>query len=244
MDFDLIMNRGPKRRRLDQSEVQAQRNDNQYLTRPTWSDPEPVGLPTAATQQYYEWASYGNFQPIWNENSRNATSVASVTDYHIGNWDGCSYPYQPQNTAGIAPTCSYPNVVISPWPSFPYTTPHFHEPSQNRMQMFEPSYQQYHFYDAPIGQPTTSFQQWPELSLNDTPPQSLPYHGDQSQNQTVDIEPSSAPFNPNNGAYEEVDEADDEGDEEIVCFGMVSNTIHNFHLGSINFIDPIYLCQI
>ncbi|CAF3543347.1 unnamed protein product [Fusarium graminearum] len=221
MDFDLIMNRGPKRRRLDQSEVQAQRNDNQYLTRPTWSDPEPVGLPTAATQQYYDWASYGNVQPIWNENSRNATSVASVTDYHIGNWDGCSYPYQPQNTAGIAPTCSYPNGVISPWPSFPYTTPHFHEPSQNRMPMFEPSYQQYHFYDAPICQPTTSFQQWPELSLNDTPPQSLPYHGDQSQNQTVDIEPSSAPFNPNEGVYEEADEADDEGDEEIVCFGMI-----------------------
>ncbi|KAM0300599.1 hypothetical protein ACHAPM_005870 [Fusarium culmorum] len=221
MDLDRIMSRGPKRRRLDQGQEQAQRTDTQYLTPPTWSDPEPIAPPTAATQQYYEWASYGNVQPIWNENSINAASVTSVTDYHMGIWDSYSYPYQPQNNARIAPTYSYPNGVSSQWPSFPYVTPHFHEPSQNFMPMFEPSYQQYRLYDTPIGQPTTSFQQWPELSLNYTPPQSLPYHGDLSQNQTVDIEPSSALSNPNEGVYEEADEADDEGDEEIVCFGMV-----------------------
>ncbi|PTD08869.1 putative SWI/SNF-related matrix-associated actin-dependent regulator of chromatin subfamily A member 3-like protein 1 [Fusarium culmorum] len=221
MDLDRIMSQGPKRRRLDQGQEQAQRTDTQYLTPPTWSDPEPIAPPTAATQQYYEWASYGNVQPIWNENSINAASVTSVTDYHMGSWDSYSYPYQPQNNARIAPTYSYPNGVSSQWPSFPYVTPHFHEPSQNFMPMFEPSYQQYRLYDTPIGQPTTSFQQWPELSLNYTPPQSLPYHGDLSQNQTVDIEPSSALSNPNEGVYEEADEADDEGDEEIVCFGMV-----------------------
>ncbi|EYB23040.1 hypothetical protein FG05_30596 [Fusarium graminearum] len=221
MDFDLIMNRRPKRRRLDQSEVQAQRNDNKYLSRPTWSDPEPVGLPTAVTQQYYEWPSYGNVQPIWNENSRNATSVASVTDHHIRSWGSYSYPYQPQNNVGFGPIYSYPSSVGSQWSLFPYTTPHFHEPSRTHVPLSESSYQQHPHYGTPTGQSTNSFQQWPELYVDNTPPQSLPYHGDQSQNQTVDIEPSSAPFNPNDGAYEEVDEADDEGDEEIVCFGMI-----------------------
>ncbi|KAM0371936.1 hypothetical protein ACHAPK_004484 [Fusarium culmorum] len=120
MDLDRIMSRGPKRRRLDQGQEQAQRTDTQYLTPPTWSDPEPIAPPTAATQQYYEWASYGNVQPIWNENSINAASVTSVTDYHMGSWDSYSYPYQPQNNARIAPTCSYPNGVSSQWPSFPY----------------------------------------------------------------------------------------------------------------------------
>ncbi|KAK6700392.1 hypothetical protein SNK05_013203 [Fusarium graminearum] len=192
MDFDLIMNRRPKRRRLDQSEVQAQRNDNQYLSRPTWSDPEPVGLPTAVTQQYYEWPSYGNVQPIWNENSRNATSVASVTDHHIRSWGSYSYPYQPQNNVGFGPIYSYPSSVGSQWPLFPYTTPHFHEPSRTHVPLSEPSYQQHPHYGTPTGQSTNSFQQWPELYLYNIPPQSLPYHSDQSQNQTVDVGPSSA----------------------------------------------------
>ncbi|UZP43118.1 hypothetical protein NXS19_010934 [Fusarium pseudograminearum] len=155
MDLDRIRSRGPKRRRLDQGQEQAQRTNTQYPTPPTWSNPEPIGAPTAATQQYYEWASYGNVQPIWNENSINATSAASVTDYHMGSWDSYSYPYQPQNNARIAPTYSYPNGVGSQWPSFPYVTPHFHEPSQNLMPMFEPSYQQYPLYDAPIGDEET-----------------------------------------------------------------------------------------
>ncbi|CAG1980246.1 unnamed protein product [Fusarium graminearum] len=217
MDFDLIMNRRPKRRRLDQSEVQAQRNDNQYLSRPTWSDPEPVGLPTAVTQQYYEWPSYGNVQPIWNENSRNATSVASVTDHHIRSWGSYSYPYQPQNNVGFGPIYSYPSSVGSQWSLFPYTTPHFHEPSRTHVPLSESSYQQHPHYGTPTGQSTNSFQQWPELYVDNTPPQSLPYHSDQSQNQTVDVGPSSALLIP----HERVDEVVDKGDEEIVCFGMV-----------------------
>ncbi|KAF5231676.1 hypothetical protein FAUST_9143 [Fusarium austroamericanum] len=222
MDLDRIMSRGPKRRRLDQGEGQAQSNDIQYLTPATWSDPEPVGPPTVATQQHYEWA-YSNVQPIWNENSGNATAVASVTNYHIGSWDSYSYPYQPQNSAGIAPNYSYPNGVISPWPAFSNNTPHFHEPSRNCIPMLEPSYQQYPLYDASIGQPSASFQQWPELCFNYMPPQSLPYHDDISQNQMFDVEPSSALLNPNERV---ADEGDDEGDvegyEEIVCFGMVT----------------------
>ncbi|QPC80249.1 hypothetical protein HYE68_011001 [Fusarium pseudograminearum] len=205
------MNRGPKRRRLGQSEEQPQRNDTRYLTPSNWSDPGPAA-PTTSTQ-HYEWASYGNAQPMWNENSRNATPVASVTNYHIGNWDGYSYPYQPQNTAGGAPISSYPNGVSSPWPSFPNPTPQFHEPSQNLKPMFATSYNQYPIYNAPTVQPTPSFRQWTELSVDNTPPQSIPYHSDLSQSQTVDVEPSSVLPNPHEGVYE--------GDEEIVCFGMV-----------------------
>ncbi|KAF0636756.1 hypothetical protein FPSE5266_08807 [Fusarium pseudograminearum] len=99
MDLDRIRSRGPKRRRLDQGQEQAQRTNTQYPTPPTWSNPEPIGAPTAATQQYYEWASYGNVQPIWNENSINATSAASVTDYHMDE------------------LCSHDNLEEAPQPS-------------------------------------------------------------------------------------------------------------------------------
>lgn len=87
--------------------------------------------------------------------------------------------------------------------------------------MFATSYNQYPIYNAPMVQPTASFRQWTELSVDNTLPQSIPYHSDLSQSQTVDVKPSSVLPNPHEGVYEVADEVDDEGYEEIVCFGMV-----------------------
>ncbi|KAF9784158.1 hypothetical protein IL306_008311 [Fusarium sp. DS 682] len=75
--------------------------------------------------------------------------------------------------------------------------------------MFAPSYQQYPPSGTQIGQPTASFLQWPESSVNDTLPQSLPHHSNLSQDRTVDSGSSSALPDP------------DQGVDVIVCFGMV-----------------------
>jgi hypothetical protein len=231
MDSGQIMSGGSKRRRIDEGEEQTRRSDPQYQTSWNRSNFELLDLPVATTQPHYERAPCGNVQTTWNENSGYATSVDNAINYHMGSWNSQSYPYQSQNTVGIEPSYSYPNdITLQSWP-FSYTPLHSHEPSQAHVPMFLPSYQQYPLSGTQIGQPTTSFQQWPESSVEDTLLQSLPYHSDLPQNQTIDSVSSSALPHP------------DEGADVIVCFGMVRNTIHDVRRGNINSIGSVYLCQ-
>ncbi|KAF4339742.1 alpha-1 6-mannosyltransferase subunit [Fusarium beomiforme] len=209
MDSDQIMERGSKRRRIDKDEEQAQGKDSQYPTSWSRSTFELLELPEATAQRHYERAPCGNVQTIWNDNSGYATTVDNAINYHMSNLDSYSYLCQSQNAVGIAPTNSYPNDITLQWRSSSYTLPYCHEPSQTHAPMFAPSYWERPLSGTQIGQPTSTFQHWPESSVKDTLPQPLPYHSNPSQDLTVNSGSSSALPGP------------DEGVDVIVCFGMI-----------------------
>ncbi|KAH6967255.1 P-loop containing nucleoside triphosphate hydrolase protein [Fusarium venenatum] len=207
------MSQWSKRRRLDQGEEQVQRNGPQHPTTWSQSDAQLQRLPAAIAQQHYEWNSHGNVQTSWNDYSGNTIPVHNVMNYHMGSWNG--YSSYPQNTIGIEPSFSYPNDIITQWPSYSNVPLHshallqIHMPLQTHASMFVPSYQQYPLYGSPTNQPTAGFQQSSEPLVEDTLPKSLPYHADLSQSTTICVDsPSALP-----------DQEVEVG--EIVCFGMI-----------------------